>query len=572
MIARVKIKMANIVSETKDKLGKMVIKAFEKAMSLKLLPEVSIRDFTIEVPADNKNGDFATNAALVNAKLFRQPPIKVANTIKDIINLGNSFFERVEVAGPGFINFFLSDRFYAKALFLVEEEGEKYGRSNFGGNQKVNVEFVSANPTGPMHMGNARGGALGDCLAAVLDAAGYDVCREFYINDAGNQIERFGLSLDVRYRQLFLGSDKVSLPGDCYHGEDIIDLAKEYAEKNGDSILNLSDEERRKKLVEYALPKNIDRMKKDMEKYRIKYDVWFKESKLHENGELRETIELLKEKGLTYEKDGALWYKASELGAAKDEVLIRQNGTPTYFAVDVAYHRNKLKVRNFDKCINVWGADHHGHVERLKGAVNAIGLNGDAIDVVLMQLVHLVKNGEVVKMSKRTGKAIVLSDLLDEVPIDSARFFFNLREPNSPVDFDLDLAVQQDSFNPVYYVQYAHARIKSIKRKLEESGLKDYKCSEEDLMILNKPEERELIRYIANFTDEIIRAAYNYDPARITRYVILLANSFHRFYNSYKVKGEDERLTRARLTLCMATATVIKNILLMFKIDAPEAM
>lgn len=564
--------MINILSETKSQLREIILNAMGKAISLELLPEEPMPDFTIEIPADNNNGDFATNVAMIGARVFKQAPIKIANIIKDNIDLSGSMFKKVCVAGPGFINFFLSDAFYSKTLLAVEEVGENYGKSNFGQGKKVNVEFVSANPTGPMHMGNARGGALGDCLAAVLDAAGFDVCREFYINDAGNQIERFGLSLDIRYRQLFCGNKELELPEDCYKGEDIIELAKEYADKYGDSLLKLSDKERRKVLVEFALPKNIKRMQNDMEKYRINYDVWFKESVLHSNGELDETINILKQKGLTYEKDGALWYKATEFGSEKDEVLIRQNKTPTYFAVDIAYHRNKLKIRGFDKCINIWGADHHGHVARLKGAINAVGLDGSKLDVVLMQLVHLVKDGEVVKMSKRTGKAIVLSDLLDEVPIDSARFFFNLREANSQMDFDLDLAVKQDALNPVYYVQYAHARIKSIERKLSEEGIKKRKCTLAELNLLNTAEERDLMRHISSFTDEIICAAKAYDPARITRYVINLANLFHRFYNSHKVKGEDEKLTQARLTLCLATATVIKNILVMFKIEAPEVM
>lgn len=532
----------------------------------------SVSDFLIEIPADRNHGDFATNIAMVSAKIFRLSPRKIAEIIVSNLNLDNTMFKKVEIAGPGFINFFLGESFYSSILRDIEKLGNNYGRSNYGKGERVMVEFVSANPTGPMHMGNARGGALGDCLSAVLDAAGYNVYKEFYINDAGNQIEKFALSLDVRYKQIFMGEENVILPEDSYHGEDIKDLAKLFAEEYGDSFLNKDEQIRRKALTDFALPKNISKMKKDMEKYRIEYDNWFNESLLHNSGEVNEVINILKEKGLTYEKEGALWYKATEFGAEKDEVLIRNNGTPTYFVADIAYHRNKFLKRKFDRCIDVWGADHHGHVARLKGAMNAIGLDGSKLDVVLMQLVKLVRNGEIVRMSKRTGKAIQLSDLLDEVPIDAARFLFNMRDPNSQMDFDLDLAVQEDSQNPVYYVQYAHARICSILRSIESDGVIIRECTDEELQLLKAPEEIEIINHLAAYTNEIIESAKYYDPARITRYVINIATLFHKFYNSCRVKCKEDGLMQARIKLCLCVKTVIKNVLNMFKISVPESM
>ena len=449
------------------------------------------------------------------------------------------------------------------------------------------VEFVSANPTGPMHMGNARGGALGDCLAAVLDKAGYNAWREFYVNDAGNQIEKFGCSLEARYLQIFKG-DEIEFPEDGYQGEDIKNLAKEYADLNGDSLVNVSAEERKKALVDYALPKNIKKMQADMEKYKIFYDKWFFESELHKSGAVKAVVDLLTKKGLTYEKDGAVWYKNKEVLTQKllkegksqkyidnlelkDDVLIRQNGNPTYFTADIAYHKNKFD-RGFTTLIDVWGADHHGHVMRMKGAMDAIGYDGDKLNVVLMQLVKLVKDGELVRMSKRTGKAIQLGDLLDEVPVDSARFLFNTKEANTQMDFDLDLAVSQDNQNPVYYVQYAHARICSIFKSLAKEGISPRECTDAELALLTAPEEKELINHLASYTNEIISAAKDYDPTKVTRYVTQLATLFHKFYNACRVKGEEEGLMQARLALCNCVRAVIKNVLAMFNISCPESM
>ena len=562
--------MSLIVGNAKEQIKNVIIGAVKKAMSDGALENAELTAFNVEVPSNREHGDYAVNAAMVWAKLFHKAPRQIAEIIIANCDFDNTYIKSCEIAGPGFINFFLSDSYYADIITDVENKGEDYGKSNYGEGKRVLVEFVSANPTGPMHIGNARGGALGDCLAAVLSAAGYYTEREFYINDAGNQINKFGLSLDLRYLQLF--KDGIEMPEDSYHGEDIIAHAKAFAEIHGDSFVEKSEEERRAALVEFALPKNIEGLERDLLKYRIKYDTWFKESTLHASGETKRIIELLKESGYTYEEEGALWFKATEFGCDKDFVLVRANGVPTYVVPDIAYHYNKLVTRNFDKAIDILGADHHGYVPRLKGALTALGVDADRLDVVLMQMVRLVRDGEVIKASKRSGKAITLVTLLDEVPIDAARFFFNLREPNSHFDFDLDLAVNESNSNPVYYVQYAYARICSIIRNLASEGIEKRACTTEELEKLTAAEERELIVHIAALTDEIIVSAKAYDPAKITHYVEELATKFHKFYAACRVKVEDEALMQARLSLCSATATVIKNVLTLMKIDAPEKM
>ena len=578
--------MSKTAMLAKQQMKNVITSAINKAIEKETLPQGEIPEFIIETPADKTNGDLATNAAMVSAKAFRMPPFKIAQAMTEKIELTDTLFEKFETAGPGFINFFLSPMYYAMVLKEVENEKENFGKSDFGKGEKVMVEFVSANPTGPMHMGNARGGALGDCLAAVLHKAGYDVWREFYVNDAGNQIEKFACSLEARYLQIYDSS--VVFPEDGYQGEDITVLAKLYNDENGDKLLNVSSEDRKQTLVDFALPKNISKMQSDMAKYKINYDKWFFESELHNSGAVKEVVDILTEKGLTYEKEGAVWYKNAQVVTEKllaegkkqdyidklelkDDVLIRQNGNPTYFTADIAYHKNKFD-RGFNTLIDVWGADHHGHVMRMKGAMDAIGYNGDKLDVVLMQLVKLVRNGELVKMSKRTGKAIQLADLLEEVPVDSARFLFNTREANSQMDFDLDLAVKEDNQNPVYYVQYAHARICSIIKALEKEGITIRSCSEDELTMLNAPEELDIIRHLASFEEEIISAAKDYDPTKITRYVTVLATLFHKFYNACRVKGDNEVLTQARLNLCVAVKTVINNVLTMFNITCPDTM
>ena len=581
--------MSKLVKQATNELHTLIVNALEKAIADGEIPAEQIPAFNIEVPANRDNGDYSSNIAFVCAKVFRCAPRKIADLVAKYIELDGTYFDSCTVAGAGFVNFTLSKDFYADILCDVKTLGKDYGRSDYGNGKKINVEFVSANPTGPMHMGNARGGALGDCLAAVLDMAGYEVEREFYINDAGNQIEKFGLSLDIRYQQIFKGEDAVELPEDSYHGEDIKERAQQFADVYGDEYINKSEDERRKALVEFALPKNIDNMKANMAKYRIEYDTWFKESQLHDSGAVKEVIDYLTNKGLTYEKDGAVWYNNIKVQTEmltrqgksqediekldlKDDVLIRQNGNPTYFAADIAYHKNKLVTRGFDKAINIWGADHHGHVARMKGVLEALDLDSDRLDVILMQLVRLTRDGEVVRMSKRTGKAITLVDLLEDIPVDAVRFLFNMREPGSQMDFDLDLAVEQSSQNPVYYCQYANARIHSILRKIEADGVTVRDCTKDELKLLTAPEEIELIRHLASLTDEIVNSAKNYDPAKITRYCIDLATLFHKFYNACRVAVEDEALMQARLYLCTCVMNVITNILTTFRISTPESM
>lgn len=563
--------MSVIVSKAKEQVNLCIKQALDAALKEGLLEAASEPAvFSVSVPQNREHGDYAANAAMVWSKAFRMPPRKIAEILSEKFEFDGTYIEKSEIAGPGFINFFLSDKYYADILADVDEKGKDYGKSGYGAGKRVLVEFVSANPTGPMHIGNARGGALGDCLASVLEAAGYYTEREFYINDAGNQINKFGLSLELRYLQLY--KDGIEMPEDSYHGEDIIQHAKDFAEIYGDSFVEKSEVERRKALVDFALPKNIKGLETDLAKYRIHYDTWFRESSLHQSGETSRIIELLKKSGYTYESEGALWFRATDFGCDKDFVLVRANGVPTYVVPDIAYHYNKLVTRNFDKAIDILGADHHGYVPRLKAALTALGIDADRLDVVLMQMVRLVRDGEVIKASKRSGKAITLVTLLDEIPIDAARFFFNLREPNSHFDFDLDLAVNESNSNPVYYVQYAYARICSIIRNLETEGIKRRKCSQDELTLLNTPEERELTLHIAALTDEIIMSAKTYDPARITHYVTELATKFHKFYSVCRVKGNDVSLTQARLTLCGDTATVIKNVLTLMKITAPEKM
>ncbi len=562
--------MSLIVKETQLELRRKIIDALGRAVANEELPAEPIPDFIIERPSNSANGDFSTNVAMAGARAFRKAPRAIAESIVNHLDLENSLFDKAEIAGPGFINFFLSQQYYTEILKDIADKGEDYGKSDFGKGKKVLVEFVSANPTGPMHIGNARGGAIGDCLASVLDYAGYDVSREFYVNDAGNQIEKFATSLEVRYLQLY--KDGIEMPEDAYQGVDITEHAKAFSAEFGNKYVEAESADRRKALVEFALPKNIAGLEKDLLQYRIKYDHWFKESSLHNDGSVTEVIDKLKSLGVTYEKDGALWFKASEYGNDKDIVLIRANGLPTYIVPDIAYHYNKLVTRGNDIAVDVLGADHHGYVPRMKAALTALGIDAGRLNCVIMQMVRLVRDGETIKLSKRSGKAITLTTLLEEVPIDAARFFFNLREPNSQFDFDLDLAAQETSQNPVYYVQYAHARICSIIKKAESEGVVIRTAADEELNLLNTNEELELIRHLSGLTDEIITAAKAYDPAKITHYVIELATLFHKFYNAQRVMCDNEGLMQARLNLCIAVKDTIRNILTMLKIDAPTSM
>ena len=577
---------AALLAQARD----LLTRAAQAAMADGSLPEAELPGFIVEIPADPKNGDVASNLAMAGARAFRKAPRMIAEAITaHLPELTGTNFDRVEIAGPGFINLYASLSWFTDVV-RAASENEQYGRTDFGQGLKYNVEFVSANPTGPMHMGNARGGALGDCLAAVLDWAGYDVTREFYLNDAGNQIQKFGKSLSVRYRQLFLGEEACPLPEECYQGADIIDRAKAFAEQYGDKYLNVDEAERSKALIDFALPINIANMEKDLGKYRIAYDVWFKESTLHASGAVQAVVDKLLASGACYKaEDGAIMYRSAQYAAkygtvnkkktedgseeeAKDEVLVRANGIPTYFAADIAYHYNKLAVRGFEKAIDIWGADHHGHVARMKGAMDAIGLNGEQLDVVLMQLVNLMKDGKPVRMSKRSGKAISLTDLLDMVPIDSARFFFNQQQAASAMDFDLDLAIKEDSDNPVYYVQYAHARICSILRKLESEGVTYQGAEGWAGYAFPEASEQELMRLLAAFPAEIVLSAQRYDPARINHYVTDLAGAFHKFYNSCRIKDAEPQAQQARIALCLGAKHVIYSVLSMFKITVPESM
>lgn len=563
--------MSKIVKKTEIELKNIIEQAVKKAVSNGALPEAEMLQFNIEKPANKDNGDYSTNVAMAGARAFKKAPRMIAEAIASCIDLDGTAFDRVEIAGPGFMNFFLSQQFYSNVLKDVFSCGKDYGKSDYGQGKRVLVEFVSANPTGPMHIGNARGGAIGDCLASVLDWAGFSVNREFYVNDAGNQIEKFATSLEVRYLQHY--DPSVELPEDAYHGQDIVEHAENFIKEYGDKYVNADSKERRKALVDFALPKNIAGLERDLGRYRITYDKWFRESTLHNDGSVQRVIDALKEKGVTYEQDGALWFKASEYGNDKDIVLVRANGLPTYIVPDIAYHYNKLVTRGYDKAIDVLGADHHGYVPRMKAALTALGLDASRLDCVIMQMVRLVREGETIKLSKRSGKAITLNTLIDEVPLDAARFFFNLREPNSHFDFDLELAAKQSSENPVYYVQYAHARICSIIKKAQEQGVELKTPSDDELALLNSKEEKDLIRHLSLLTDEIVSAAKSYDPAKITHYVIELATLFHKFYNAQRVMLDDnEGLMQARLFLCKAVKDTIYNILTMLKITAPEVM
>ncbi|MBO5576496.1 MAG: arginine--tRNA ligase [Ruminococcus sp.] len=589
--------MTNLINEAFSQTAELVMKALGELVADGIFPEEPIPAFIEEIPADPKNGDVSTNAAMVCARPFRNNPRVIAQKIAEKIDLEGSCFEKCEVAGPGFINFFYSPKWYAQVIKSVLGEKENYGKTDMGKGKRVLVEFVSANPTGPMHIGNARGGAIGDCLAAVLEKAGYEVEREFYVNDAGNQIEKFGKSLSLRYMQICSeagqavaakglsiedfckeiygengSTEQFPMPEDVYLGMDIIAHAKSFYDKFGSEAAEKSEEERRKALVDFALPINIEGLHRDLEKYRITYDTWFRESTLHNDGSVNEIIEKLKASGHTYEQDGALWFRTTDFGDEKDRVLVRENGIPTYLVPDIAYHYNKLAVRKFDKAVDIFGADHHGYIARIKASMTALGVDEKKLDIVIMQMVRLVRNGEAYKLSKRSGKAITLNTLLDEIPIDAARFFFNLREPNSQFDFDLDLAVSESSQNPVYYVQYAHARICSVLKKLKEEGIEVMPFNEADAAVLESAEEKEIIKLLANLPNVINESAKNYDPAKVTKYAIDLATLFHKFYNSCRIKGEEQAVMQARLSLSLAVKQVIANILDMLKITCPESM
>lgn len=563
--------MINLIKEVKDNLKEAILSGYNSACEKGLLSKVEISDVEIENTKEKKIGDFATNFALKMSKQLGKNPREVATILVSEIE-NEDLIDKKEVAGPGFINFFLNSNWLYNNVKYIIENKDTFGKVSVGNGKKIMVEYISANPTGPMHIGNARGGALGDSLANILSFAGYDVLKEFYVNDYGNQIEKFGVSLNARFIQALYGEDAIEFPEDAYHGQDIIDNVNEFIEKYGsEDYVNMEEDERKKHLVKFALSKNIDKLKSDTKRYGIVYDNWFFESELHKNGKVKEVISELTENGYTYEKDDAVWFKATEFGAEKDVVLIRGNNIPTYFAADIAYHKNKIE-RGYETLIDIWGADHHGHVARMQGALTALGLGGEKLNVILMQLVRLMKNKEVYKVSKRSGKAVTLTDLLDDIGTDAARFFFNLRQANTHFDFDMDLAVSKSNDNPVFYVQYAHARIESILSILKEEGIDTDEDNFSYLSLLKDDEELDLIEKISYFPQEIEDSALTFDPSKITKYVISVASSFHTFYNAKRVKVEDESLMKARIMLIKATKITLKNALTVLGISAPDRM
>ena len=582
--------MANLIQLAKDQVSQLTDQAYQAAAAAGVLPAGVTVKGSVEIPKDPQNGDYASSFAMAGAKAMKMAPRAIAQAVVDHMDLTGTIFASVEIAGPGFLNFRLGPKWYGDVLAEIEAEGPLYGQSSEGQGRKVMVEFVSANPTGPMHMGNARGGVLGDTLANVLRRDGWDTWKEFYVNDAGNQIHKFAVSIQARYLQILLGEEAVPFPEDGYHGEDIKELAQAFYAQHGESYKDTPEQERLEALAAFGLKHNIPRMQADLRRYGIEYDQWFYESSLHESGYVAETVALLTEKGWTYEKDGALWLHTAQLlrqkylaeGKSekqvdkldlKDDVLRRANGFYTYFAADIAYHRNKLDVRGFDIAVDVWGADHHGHVARLQAALDGLGLDGShRLVVVLMQLVNLLQDGQPVRMSKRSGKAIARHDLLDEVSVDAARYFFNSRSSTSPVDFDLGLAVREDSENPVYYVQYAHARICTLVARLAGEGHPVAQASQIRWELLASEEETSLIRTLARFPEEIHAAARDYDPSRINRYLVDLAGQFHRFYSACRIKGEAPKLLSARLKLADSVRAVLANGLGLLGVTAPEKM
>ncbi len=565
--------MMNLMENARQQAAAIVRAAYDKAVAAGELPQAEFPAVTVETPKDAANGDWASTVAMQCAKPMRMAPRKIAEALVGNMELAGTCFDKVEIAGPGFMNFTYGGAWYQDAVRTAVREGADYGKTQAEKPEKIMVEFVSANPTGPMHMGNARGGVLGDCLAEVLSWAGNDVTREFYINDAGNQVDKFAHSVEGRYIQALKGEDAIEFDPSWYQGADIKELAQMLIEQHGDKLLEMTPEARQEVIVNFGLPHNIAKMQSDLERYKIHYDVWFRESTLHESGAVEETVKMLTDAGATYEQDGALWLRSTAFGAEKDDVLRRANGFYTYFAADIAYHRNKFETRGFDKVINIWGADHHGHVARLQRALDAIGLNGsERLEIVLMQLVRMMQGGEVVRMSKRTGKSLTLRDLLDEIPVDAARFFFNSRAAETQMEFDLDLAVKQDSENPLYYIQYAHARICSVLRGAQEAGISLPDAAVVDLTVLTHEEEKALVKAVAQLPEEIILAARDRDPSRLNKYGVVLASQFHRFYNACRIKDAEPAERDARLALCMAAQQTIKNVLTIIGVDAPEHM
>lgn len=554
----------NIVEKVKIEINKEIAESLERLKAKGALDFNSIPEFVLEVPRDKTHGDFATNIAMLITKEAKKNPREIAALLTGEMDLNKTKIESIQIAGPGFINFYLKENWLQSVIPLVLQEKDQYGSSDFGQGRKVMIEFVSANPTGLLHMGNARGAALGDSLSKIMNFAGYEVKKEFYINDAGNQIENFGKSLEARYFQL-LGRD-FPFPEEGYHGEDIKETVQRIYEVYGNSLEN--DENRVQKLIDIALKEKLAAIREDLKNFGVEYDNWYSEKTLHESGKIQEAIVFLREKGLIYESEGALWLKTTEFGEEKDEVIQRSNGIPTYFAADIAYHKDKFE-RGFDLLINIWGADHHGHVARMKGAMGAVGYDPENVQIIIMQLVRLFRGKDIVRMSKRTGKYITLNELVDEVGKDAARYFFAMRSPDSHLDFDLDLAKEESSDNPVYYVQYGHARICSI---IKASGRDSFEVKPENLELLKTDEEKALLRKIADFPEEVRLAAKNMEPHKLTNYAHDLASLFHGFYNNCKVIGSEADLMEARLALVYATKITLRNLLILLGVEAPERM
>ena len=549
-----------------------ILGAYDEAVVRRELPAGAPENFDISEPKEKSHGDLAANFAMVWAKALKLNPRKVAEIIVAGIEKGD-YIEKIDIAGPGFVNIALTPKWYGDTLLAIDEAKADYGKSDYGKGKRVQVEFVSANPTGPMHLGNARGGVLGDVLSSIFQWTGFYCEREFYLNDTGNQVDLLGRSMEARFFEILGEAEKCPLPEDGYHGEDVKENAKAYIDEFGTGIKDEPEDKRRETLRDFALDRNITRMKEDLARYRIFHDVWFKESSLYDEGGAVDIAQKEMEKnGALYEKDGAMWFAATKFSAEKDDVLKKSSGFYTYYMGDIAYHYNKFVTRDFDTVVDIWGADHHGHAIRFASAMQAIGLEPDRLKFILMQLVRLVRGGEAVRMSKRTGKAVTLSDLLDEISVDAARFFFCSRQNDTQMEFDLDIAVKEDSDNPVYYVQYAHARICSILRNLEAEGITPKPACEVDFTKLTAPEELDLVRHLAKLPQELITAADNLDPSRTTKYVMDTAATFHKFYNACRVRGDDRDITDARLKLCELTAQVLRNVLSIINIACPDKM
>ncbi|MCM3586837.1 arginine--tRNA ligase [Mesobacillus maritimus] len=555
----------NIVEQVQAKLKEEIKAAVIKAG---LAEEAQIPDVVLELPKDKAHGDYATNMAMQLARVAKKAPRKIAEELVENFDKNKASIEKIEIAGPGFINFYMNNSYLTDLIPTVLEAGDRYGESTVGNGERIQVEFVSANPTGDLHLGHARGAAVGDSLSNVLAKAGYDVSREYYINDAGNQINNLALSVEARYFQA-LGEDR-EMPADGYHGEDIIGIGKKLAEEHADKFAKMSDEERFETFRQYGLEYELEKLKKDLEAFRVGFDVWFSETSLYQDGKIEKALEVLKEKGHIYEKDGATWFRSTTFGDDKDRVLIKQDGSFTYLLPDIAYHKDKLE-RGFEKLINIWGADHHGYIPRMRAAIQALGNEANALEVEIIQMVQLYKNGEKMKMSKRTGKAVTMRDLIDEVGLDATRYFFAMRSSDTHMDFDLDLAVSQSNDNPVYYAQYAHARICSILRQAEEQGLAVDRNA--DFSLIGAEKEIDLLKKLGEFPQAVAEAAQKRVPHRVTNYIFELASAFHSFYNAEKVLDlEAKDRSAARLGLIKSVQITMKNALDLIGVSAPEKM